>query len=230
MSRRNWALLISGCTFIGGCSPQPQPVAETATVAEMKPAEMAPAAESAAPAADGAAQAETAPAGTMALSPANAQIQFVGKHTDDKPDRVGVFTEFTGQAAIDPATHTLTAVSVDIPISSVATAFDKLTDHLKSPDFFDAREHPTAKFESTSIAAGEQPGQQVVNGKLTLMGTTKDVSFPADVTVADGMVKLTGHLTIKRSEYGMNKMLEGVKDEVDLNVSIGEPTQKPTGG
>ena len=66
MSRPNWALLISGCTFIGGCSPQPQPVAETATVAEMKPAEMAPAAESAAPAADGAAQADNASAKAQA--------------------------------------------------------------------------------------------------------------------------------------------------------------------
>jgi polyisoprenoid-binding protein YceI len=221
-------MLMSACA--------PQPVAETTAVTEAKPAtetkpvEAAPAAETAAPAADGAAKPESASPGTIALSPANAQIQFIGKHTDNKPDRVGVFTEFTGQATIDPATNTLKSVTVDIPINSVATAFDKLTDHLKSPDFFDAREHPTAKFESTSIAAGEKPGQQIVNGKLTLMGTSKDVSFPAEVAVADGEVKLNGHLTIKRSEYGMNKMLEGVKDDVDLNVSIGEPTQKPTGG
>jgi len=221
MSRLNWALLISGCLLIGGCAPQPQTAADPAPAAE--PA--APVTESAAPFAEVASKETTT--GGLALSPTNAQIQFIGKHTDDKPDRVGVFTEFTGQAAIDPATNALTAVSVDIPVSSLATPFEKLNDHLKSPDFFDAREYPTARFESTSIAAGEAPGQHVVNGKLTLLAATRDVTFPAEVAVTDGALKLTGHLTIKRSEFGMDKLLEGVKDEIDINVSIGEPTQVP---
>jgi polyisoprenoid-binding protein YceI len=233
MSRLTWGLLISGCLFLVGCAKpadttaESAPAAEPAATVEATPATTEPVADSAAPAANGAPKEATA--GGLALGPANAQIQFVGKHTDDKPDRVGVFTEFTGQAMIDPATNALTAVTVDIPVSSLATPFDKLNDHLKSPDFFDVREHPTAKFESTAITAGEAPGQQNVKGNLTLLSATKEVTFPAEVTVSEGTVKLTGHLTIKRSEFGMDKLLEGVKDEVDINVSIGEPTQVPKG-
>lgn len=225
MSRIVWGVLISGCLLICGCAPQPQATPESAPAAAPE-ATSAPAAESAAPVADGAAPAATTPAGSLALSSANAQIQFVGKHTDDKPDRVGVFTEFTGQATVDPATSALTAVSVDIQVNSITTAFEKLTDHLKSPDFFDVREYPTARFESTSITPGEGAAH-TVNGKLTLLSTTKDVTFPAEVSVSEGVLKLTGRLTIKRSEFGMDKLLEGVKDDVDINVSIGEPTQIP---
>jgi polyisoprenoid-binding protein YceI len=238
MSRIAWGLLISGGLFLNGCAPKAEttaestPVSASPTTTEATPAAepaatTAPVAETAAPVVESAATAAPAAAGSVALSPANAQIQFVGKHTDDKPDRVGVFTEFTGQATIDPATNALTAVSVEIPVSSLATPFGKLNDHLKSPDFFDSREHPTAKFESTSITAGEGAGQQNVKGNLTLHSATKEVAFPAEVTVREGTVKLTGHLTIKRSEFGMDKLLEGVKDEVDINVSIGEPTQVP---
>jgi polyisoprenoid-binding protein YceI len=237
MSRCIWRLLISGSLFLGGCAQKTEPTADStpataspaaveATPAAEPAATPATAAENAAPVAETAAPAAT-PGGSVALSPANAQIQFIGKHTDDRPDRVGVFTEFTGQATIDPATNTLTAVSVDIPVGSLVTPFEKLNDHLKSPDFFDARTYPTAKFESTSITAGEGTGPQIVKGNLTLLSATKEVTFPAEVTVSEGTVKLTGHVTIKRSEFGMDKLLEGVKDEVDLNVSIGEPTQVP---
>lgn len=237
MSRMKFCVLIVGCLFIAACAPQPQTKTDTApteaaasttapaaTTEPVAAPETTPATE---PATETAPQNPPAATGALELSPKNAQIQFVGKHTDDKPDRVGVFTEFTGQAAIDPATNSLTAVSVEIPVGSLTTAFEKLNDHLKSPDFFDVREHPTARFESTSIAAGEGPGQQNISGKLTLMSTTKDVSFPAEVSVTDGALKLNGQLTIKRSEYGMNKLLEGVKDDVDIHVSVGEPTQLP---
>jgi len=233
MSRLSFQVLIGGCLFIAACAPQADnksapvtadtPPAATDPVATAEPAatpEPAPATEPVA--------AEGSPApGAKELSPTNAQIQFIGKHTDDKPDRVGVFTEFKGQAMIDPATSALTAVSVEIPVSSLATPFEKLNDHLKSPDFFDVREYPTAKFESTGITTGEAAGQQNIAGKLTLMSTTKEVSFPAEVSVTDGALKLNGKLTIKRSEYGMNKLLEGVKDDVDINVSVGEATQLP---
>lgn len=233
MSRLSFQILLCGCLFVAACAPQADnksaPVtAETPPAAADPVATTEPTATPETAATTEPVAAEAAPAaGAIELSPKNAQIQFIGKHNDDKPDRVGVFTEFKGQATLDPATSALTAVTVEIPVASLATAFDKLTDHLKSPDFFDVREYPTAKFESTGITAGEAAGQQDIAGKLTLMSTTKEVTLPAEVSVTDGALKLNGKLTIKRSEYGMNKMLEGVKDDVDINVSVGEPTQLP---
>ena len=42
---------------------------------------------------------------TVALTPDNTKIQFVGKHPDDKPNRVGGFKKFAGKAEISMVEH-----------------------------------------------------------------------------------------------------------------------------
>src|SRR6187551_3707466 len=73
--------------------------------------------------------------GTVALSPQNTLIQFVCAHVGPKPDpRTGHFAKFTGLAQLDEAAKSLKSVSVEIDTNSITTQFDKLTNHLKSPD------------------------------------------------------------------------------------------------
>jgi len=170
--------------------------------------------------------AEPAPikSGTVALSPQNTLIQFVCAHVGPKPDpRTGHFAKFTGQAQIDEAAKSLKSVSVEIDTNSITTQFDKLTTHLKSPDFFEARQYPTAKFESTKITPG-QGGQALLTGKLTLHGVTKEISFPAAVSVSPSGFSLSSNFSIERSQFGMNFGPGQVENKVDLKIAVGEKT------
>jgi polyisoprenoid-binding protein YceI len=164
--------------------------------------------------------------GTVKLSPANAKIEFVGKHADSsKPDRIGGFERFTGQAAVDTDKKTLRAIELDIETGSLWTQFPGLTTHLNSPDFFDTREHPTAKFKSTRIEADDATGQQKITGQFTLMGTTKEITIPAKVQIGDDGLSLNAGFTIDRAEYGMDKLQDDVRKDVDLKVVVGEKTE-----
>jgi polyisoprenoid-binding protein YceI len=165
----------------------------------------------------------TAPAAgeATALTPDNTKIQFVGIHSGDKPDpRTGAFEKFTGEAKIDAAAGTLSSVSVDIDTTSLKTDIEKLTDHLKSADFFNVNEHPTAKFASTKIEAGAE-GQSTITGNLTLLGVTKEISFPAKVAVQDGKLSLQAEFTIDRSEFGMTYGEGKVEYPVTMTVTVG---------
>jgi polyisoprenoid-binding protein YceI len=164
--------------------------------------------------------------GAAKLSPANAKIEFVGKHADSsKPDRIGGFERFTGQAAIDTDKKALRAIELDIETGSLWTQFPGLTTHLNSPDFFDTREHPTAKFKSTRIEADDATGEQKITGQFTLMGTTKEITIPAKVQIGDDGLSLNASFTIDRAEYGMDKLQDDVRKEVDLKVVVGEKTE-----
>lgn len=165
--------------------------------------------------------------GVATISAANSKITFVGTHSGDKPDpRTGGFAKFTGKVTVDPATKALTAVTADIDTTSVFTAIPKLTDHLKTADFFEVREYPTAKFESTKVVPGKD-GAATVTGKLTLHGKTQEISFPATVTVTAEGVTLKSDFTINRGEFGMSYGAGKVEDKVALSVVIGEKTQAP---
>lgn len=155
------------------------------------------------------------------LTPDNTLIQFVGTHFGKDPDpdaRTGKFEDFAGKAIV--ADGELQSVSVEIQMASVQTGMDKLNNHLQAEDFFSVREYPTAKFESQSITAGDD-GQHTITGELTLHSATKEVSFPATVDVADGELKLSGKMTLDRTEFGMDKMTDKVNSNVELTFEIG---------
>ena len=168
----------------------------------------------------------TIEAGVATLSPENTKIVFVGTHSGAKPDpRTGGFGKFTGKAEVDADAKTLKTVSIEIETGSLWTQIDMLTNHLKNADFFDVKEHPKAAFQSTKIEAGDATGNVTITGNLTLHGATKEISFPATVSVTDAGLTLSSKFTIDRTEFGMTFGEGKVEKEVSLTVVIGEKTE-----
>ena len=168
--------------------------------------------------------------GKVALTPQNTTIQFVGTHTGDEPNpRTGYFTKFTGELAIDEASKTLSAATLDIDTASLVTEIDRLTRHLHSADFFDVREYPQATFALKKVEAdAAAQGRYKLTGDLTMREVTKPISFPATLRVSDAGATLTSRFKIKRSEFGMTFGPDRVDDEVSLSVTVGRPTPKVT--
>jgi polyisoprenoid-binding protein YceI len=154
----------------------------------------------------------------VALTPGNAKIQFVGTHVGDDPKpRTGTFAKFVGSAALEG--EGLKSVQVDIETASLTTDIEKLTNHLKSPDFFDVNQFPQAKFVSTAIEpAGD--GMVTITGDLTVLETTKSISFPATISTADGL-KLNAEFVIDRTQFGMTYGDGQVVNDVTLTVTVG---------
>src|SRR5437870_4057152 len=140
-------------------------------------------------------------AGAVTLTPQNTKIQFICAHVGAKPEpRKGGFGKFSGKALLDA--KSLKSVSLEIDTTSLFTEFDMLTTHLKSPDFFEVRRFPTAKFESTNIEPAA--GTSQITGKLTLHGVTRELRIPAKVEVSDAGLILSSEFTINRLDFGIN--------------------------
>lgn len=87
---------------------------------------------------------------------------------------------------------------------------EKLTGHLKSADFFNVEKNPTAKFELASIEAGTGEYNSVVTGNLTILDSTKSVTFNANVMADnDGVTISSEKFAIDRTLWGMNYHVEG---------------------
>lgn len=114
---------------------------------------------------------------------------------------------------------------VTVQAGNVDTANEQRDAHLRSDDFFDASNYATITFKSTSV---EKIGdnQLKLTGNLTLLGQTRTITTEATTsgpaTDHQGVVRfgVETTFTIKRSDFGMDKMLEGVGDEVRLIVSL----------
>lgn len=76
----------------------------------------------------------------------------------------------------------------------------KLTNHLKSDDFFSVEKHPQAKLVISSVTP-KGGNAYDVTGKLTIKGITQDVKFPATVTADAKKVTANAKVAIDRTKY-----------------------------
>lgn len=167
----------------------------------------------------------TAAAETYAIDPAHSQVLFTYSHLGFS-NITGRFDKVEGQITYDPTEPAQAKVNVTIPIDSVSTGVADLDAHLKNADFFDAPKHPAATFTSTKVEPSGQ-GRLRVTGDLTVHGVTKPTTF--DVTVnkigEHPMAKtpsagFDATATVKRSDFGVDKGVPHVSDEVRIRITV----------
>ena len=123
---------------------------------------------------------------------------------------------------------------MDMP-TLVTTSMDaagnkKLTGHLMSPDFFDVVKYPEAKFEITSVvpfsgksAIAVDTMKEIskyavadpnvtISGNLTIKDITKNISFPAKITVNKSDVYAVAKFNIDRKQW--NLVYPGMPDDL----------------
>ena len=146
----------------------------------------------------------------------NTTVGFTGTKPGGKHD--GGFKKVTGTATVDPADPTTTKIEVTIDTTSLWSDNEKLTGHLKSPDFFDVKTNPKATFVTTTVTKAGS-GYEVA-GKLTLNGKTNDVTFPAELSVSAGMLRLSSEFKIDRTAWGMTYGQGKVDNPVTIRVKV----------
>jgi polyisoprenoid-binding protein YceI len=146
-------------------------------------------------------------------------LRFVGSKVTGKHD--GGFEGFEGAIVLVDGDPTASRVEVQIDTTSLWADNDRLTGHLKSADFFDVENFPTARFESTSITAA--PNGYEVTGNLELHGVTKQITFPATIDVQGDRVTVSAEFFIKRYDFGIEypgKPDDLIRDEVVIRLDL----------
>jgi polyisoprenoid-binding protein YceI len=162
---------------------------------------------------------------TWTIDPVHSSVVFRVKHAN-AAWFYGGFKTIKGDVVYDPAKPEAGRVTLEIAADSVDTRDPKRDTHLKSPDFFDAKQFPTISFTSTRIAAAKEKDTFDVTGDLELHGVKKSVTIKVEKTgEGEFQGKRIGFetmATIKRSEfkmdYGIAQNVLG--DDVTLKISV----------
>ncbi|WP_128546084.1 YceI family protein [Larkinella soli] len=141
------------------------------------------------------------------IDPSHSEILFKVRHLMVS-NVTGRFGTFDGKLETAGENFESAKASFWADIDSISTGTDQRDAHLKSPDFFDAANHPKLTFESTAIRkTGEDTFE--MTGNLTIRETTKQVTLKVEHggTMTDpwGNTKAGFEITgsIKRKEYGL---------------------------
>ncbi len=174
---------------------------------------------------------------TLAIAPAGSTIGFVGAKVS--ATHKGRFADFAGTISLVDGKPEASKVEVDVKMASLTMEGEPpdLVTHLKSKDFFEVETYPSGKFTSTSIVPGStDPGMNyTVTGNLELRGTSKSVTFPANITVAPDAVTVKTEFAINRKDWGI--VYPGMPDDlikdnvlIQLDVKAPRPAPAEVGG
>ena len=137
----------------------------------------------------------------------------------------GRFDEPSGSFTWDEVNPTNSSFELMVQATNVDTDNEKRDKHLRSPEFFNASQHAAISFKSEAVKA-VKPDMLEIKGMLSMLGQTHPITVTA---------QQTGHgkdpwgnyrrgfetiFTIKRSQWGMDFMLSGLSDEVEVTVSV----------
>lgn len=137
----------------------------------------------------------------------------------------GRFDTFSGDFVFDANDPTKDSVTLEISTESVDSNAPDRDKHLKSPDFLNAKQFPTATFKSTSFKKVDDKNYEVI-GDFTLRGITKPVTVAVQIVGTGSGPKGEPRLgtestvTLKRSEFDVKAFLPAVTDDVQLRVAV----------
>ena len=172
---------------------------------------------------------------------ASSNVNWKAFHKGGFAPRWGTISLKSGELTVADNAVTSGDFVIDMPTLKVdpasVTEADKkpadLEKHLKSADFFNVEKNPTSDFKITSVAdlAGTPAKDAVagsnktISGNLTLQGKTLNVSFPAKVNVAKGVVSLESNkFSFDRQKFDVaykSSMKDVfVKDEIEMTVKV----------
>ncbi len=165
------------------------------------------------------------------IDTAHSMIIFRAKHNGVSYN-YGRFNEFSGKivmTSMDVSGRFTpgSMVEFEVKTASVDTGNEKRDQHLRSSDFFSAKQFPVITFKSTEVKAkaGKKDVLEVT-GDLELHGVKKSITVDVEITgrakgkQGESLIGFESIFTVKRSEFGMTYGMGPVSDEIRLIVSI----------
>lgn len=168
---------------------------------------------------------------TYTIEPAHSSAHFKVRHMMIANVR-GEFSKVSGTVAFDPSNLAASGITAEIDVNSLNTREPDRDKHLKSPDFFDAANYPTIKFQSKKVEP-DGPEGYTVTGDLTIRGVTHEAVL--NVTGPTPEIKdpwgnarrgAEAVTKISRKKFGLtyNPTLEGggvmVGDEIAISLEV----------
>ncbi|WP_299235406.1 YceI family protein [uncultured Halomonas sp.] len=122
---------------------------------------------------------------------------------------LGNFEEFSGSFQYDPENLESASAQLEVQVASLNSNHAERDKHIKSDDFLNVGEYPTATFNSTGFEPSGE-GEGVLTGELTLHGETREIEMPVTL-LGEGedpwggyRAGFEGSTTLELADYGID--------------------------
>jgi cytochrome b561 len=150
---------------------------------------------------------------------AKSSITFSGEHAGNAFE--GNFKEWDAEIIFDPNNLEQSSLSASFKTTSAETGNAMYDGTLPQADWFAAKEHPQAHYQSRKITALEEANRYHAEGDLTLRGVKQPVAFDFTLTPnEDGTRTAKADFTIDRISYEIGKKSDAQAEWVSRGIGL----------
>lgn len=165
-------------------------------------------------------------------------VNWTGKKSIVESSHTGTISISEGALTVDGGVVAAGNFTIDMKSIVCTDITDaemnaKLVGHLTSADFFDVDSFPTSTFAITSVSKNTKEDSltynYIVAGNLTIKGIDKNIEFPANVTIENGVLSANATFSIDRTQwdvkYGSGSLFsdlgdKAISDAIEYNVIL----------
>lgn len=144
-------------------------------------------------------------------------IRFSGTH--DGNSYSGTFGQWDAAIQFDPDRPEATEVRVAVSTASAEGSQRLYTDSLKSSEWFNIAEFPTANVEILEVTMSGE-GQFNSIARLTLKGVSVDAAFPFTLAIDGDIATMTGQAVFQRTPLDLGQASDPNADWVGEDVTV----------
>ncbi len=154
----------------------------------------------------------------LSLDQEKSKIEFVGSKADGKHE--GGFKTFTVNAVADFENPDNGSLEIEIATDSLWSDDEKLTNHLKNPDFFDVRKYPKITFKATKINHSDSDEKVTMVGVIKMLDKEVEVTVPCTPAISETAVTLKADFKIDRTKWGMTYGEGKINNDVEIRAVL----------
>ncbi|MDW3651041.1 MAG: YceI family protein [Bacteroidia bacterium] len=156
------------------------------------------------------------------LEPTKSQLNWTGKAAFNAYSLSGSLEAEYAQLRLENGS--LLSANILIDMKSLEAENKDLQKHLRSKDFFEVKKYPEASFVLTETSPFTA-GKQRLKGNLIIKKQSHPAEIQIEITEDQGSYRLTGSMTIDRTQYGIyfnspnvftNLKEQAIADEFEL--------------
>lgn len=116
----------------------------------------------------------------------------------------GRFRKFAARISFDPAKPTAARAALDVDLAGIDAGSAEANDEVAGKAWFDAKNHPQARFVSSAVKALGGNRYEVA-GTMTIKGRSREISAPFTLTPQGNNALLEGSFVLKRADFAIGE-------------------------
>lgn len=131
----------------------------------------------------------------------------------------GTFNGLKGTILFDESNIPNASFAVSVNAASINTGNQARDKHLRKEEYFYVEKYPLINFVSSTITQ-TKPGIFSMQGKLTIKGVTKDITFPFTAIAQNNGYLFMGSFKINRRDFCVGGSSMVLADNLDVSLSV----------